>query len=176
MGSILHAPEVFAISPEARQFHMFHKPSLQGNLMGWICSKLNEIFLFKWWSFHRLMPFIAWTKTTLVPHICEHFPVSLVSSDSEFENEGSPQSLALGWCHRQTSVLFSELIRSPSNLLCIHAQAPGLRDEPTSFTSWSWCLYQDDPPAVTQNTQLTTDRVRVRVRVVGMIRARVGLC
>lgn len=35
---------VFAISQEASEFHMLYKPTLQGNLMGWICSKLNEIF------------------------------------------------------------------------------------------------------------------------------------
>lgn len=34
---------VFAIFPKASKFHMFYKPTLQGNLMGWICSKLNEI-------------------------------------------------------------------------------------------------------------------------------------
>lgn len=34
---------VFAISPKASKFHMLYKPTLQGNLMGWICSKLNEI-------------------------------------------------------------------------------------------------------------------------------------
>lgn len=113
MHNILHQQEDFAISPAASKLHVLHKTSLQENLMGWICSKLNEIFflndeVFIGDGLHCL------NKTTLVSIIHEHFPISLVSSDSEFEDKGSLQSLALGWW--QILVLFSWLIMNPSNL------------------------------------------------------------
>lgn len=101
---------VFAISPKASKFHMFYKPALQGNLMGWIYSKLNEIKKKK-----TDAVFIGWRPSFFKRNHLDFEYLGPFHHQPCVKwpwiwNESTLHLLGLGWCHMQIWVLFSWLI------------------------------------------------------------------
>lgn len=135
---------------------MLHKPSLQGNLMGWICSKLNEIFLFKRWRFHRRMAFIAWTKP-------RWFQISV---------NISPSALCQVILNLKIKVPSELSFRLVADLFCSHSLSwvlltfdglmSTIKDYMKILQHSVHCHaghWEAKHPAVTEGTQLTMDRV-----------------